>query len=66
MSALFVFPAYKFVLGIPSKERLFRGMTTANAEKTFAIQVEALMDDGFPLPTPPKNPQRYIKDSRLT
>lgn len=41
-------------------------MTTANAEKTFAIQVEALMDDGFPLPTPPKNPQRYIKDSRLT
>lgn len=47
----------------------FAGNTFAdiskNAEEAFAVHIEALMDEGFPLPTPPKDPQRYIGDPRL-
>ncbi|HDL8224874.1 TPA: type II toxin-antitoxin system HicB family antitoxin [Yersinia enterocolitica] len=47
----------------------FAGNTFAeisqNAEEAFATHIEALMDEGFPLPTPPKDPQRYINDPRL-
>ncbi|EKN4054576.1 type II toxin-antitoxin system HicB family antitoxin [Yersinia enterocolitica] len=47
----------------------FAGNTFAeisqHAEEAFATHIEALMDEGFPLPTPAKDPQRYINDPRL-
>ncbi|CAI1001024.1 MULTISPECIES: type II toxin-antitoxin system HicB family antitoxin [Serratia] len=36
-----------------------------NAEEAFGVHMEALIEEGFPVPAAPQDPQSYLNDSRL-
>ncbi|WP_213990825.1 type II toxin-antitoxin system HicB family antitoxin [Sodalis sp. dw_96] len=36
-----------------------------DAEEAFAVHMEALIEEGYPLPAPPKDAQCYLGDARL-
>jgi predicted RNase H-like HicB family nuclease len=41
------------------------GDVVKNAELAFGIHMEALIEEGFPLPAPPQSPKVYLSDRRL-